>query len=127
MTSKNEPTFPMEPIRLIGLLVRLQDDLSYMGECISDDLTGEAKHAMFRTLAFVDATTFPLYIKTPVIQGLADIDHVLRGNRDLVLCRRRIQDLRRRLANEVALRAGLALPYSAQLYPTFTDKGSNAS
>lgn len=113
-----------EPIQLIGMLVRLQDDLAYLGECVADNLTGEAKFSIFRTQDFVEKTDFPSYIKLPVNEGLAEINDVLRGNRDLLLCRRRIQDLRRRLANEVAFRVGLKLPYSAEMYPPLTNDGS---
>ncbi|MDF1629113.1 MAG: hypothetical protein P1U78_04875 [Alcanivoracaceae bacterium] len=124
--SEEDSKFPLEPIRMIGLLVRLQDDLSYTGECVADNLTGEAKYTLFRTLDFVEKEAFPLYIKSPVHQGLSDIKVSLSG-RDMLMCRRKIQDMRRHLANEIALRAGLDFPYSINLYPPFSSGGVGPS
>jgi hypothetical protein len=107
-------------------LLQMQNEGSYVIECLSEDFRAEAVRGMNDAYDCLTKHPLPRVGAEQVKAMLDDAVPALR-NRDLVLCSRKLYRLRRRLANQVAYMLRMKSPYSEQLYPLFGRDESDAS
>lgn len=107
-------------------LVQMQNEVSYVIECLSEDFRAEAVRGMKDAYECLDTHRLP---KSCVEQIEAMLDEAVAplNGRDLVQCSRKMYRLRRRLANQLAYMLHMKSPYSEQLYPLFGRDESDVS
>lgn len=115
-----------QAVQQIASLLQMQNEVSYVIECLSEDYRAEAIRGM--NDAYECLNTHPLpqgcaeQIKAMLDEAVPPLN-----SRELVLCSRKLYRLRRRLANQVAYMLRMKYPYSEQLYPLFGRDESYAS
>lgn len=107
-------------------LLQMQNEVSYVIECLSEDYRAEAIRGM--NDAYECLKTHPLpqgcaeQIKAMLDEAVPPLN-----SRELVLCSRKLYRLRRRLANQLAYLLRMKSPYAEELYPLFGRDESDAS
>lgn len=107
-------------------LLQMQNEVSYVIECLSEDYRAEAARGMKDAYDCLEKHCLP---QSCVEQIEAMLDEAVPplNSRDLVLCSRKLYRLRRRLANQVAYLLSQKSPYSEKLYPLFGRDESDVS
>lgn len=116
------------PLTTLRELMRLEQEVAYIVESLADDLTGEAKRSIWTLTAQLMQWPLPHHVLTQVGEDLAIAERAMAmGERDIDMASRKTQTIRRRLANEIALRIGNELPFSAQHYPTYSPRADDTA
>lgn len=102
----------------IANLLQMQNEVSYVIECLSEDFRAEAARGMEDAYSCLKKYPLPSSWAEQVKAMLDDAVPPL-NERDLVLCARKLYGLRRRLANQVAGLLGAKSPYTEEYYPLF--------
>lgn len=101
-------------------LLTLENEVMYVIEALSQDFTGEAKSGMTDVLDCLDKTDYGAEIDGHIRGLLAEAREEIIVGHDVPSCSRKVQTIRRRLANEIALMMGDTHPYTVNYYPTYT-------
>ena len=107
-------------------LLQIQNEVSYVIECLAEDCRAEAARGMKDAYNCLEKHCLPRSCVEEIETMLDEAVAPLNG-RDLVQCSRKMYRLRRRLANQVAYMLRVKYPYSEQLYPLFGRDESYAS
>jgi hypothetical protein len=107
-------------------LLQMQNEVSYVIECLSEDFRAEAVRGMRDVYECLSERRLPKSCVEEIETMLDEAVAPLNG-RDLVQCSRKMYRLRRRLANQVAYMLRMKSPYSEQLYPLFGRDESDVS
>jgi hypothetical protein len=102
-------------ILLYGIL-QMENDVSYIIECLSEDCRAEAIRGFHDACDCLDKFPYPTDWREKMKRHLDEAIPPLNG-RDLISASRMMYRLRRRLANQAAWLMDEALPYSEKLYP----------
>lgn len=116
MTEKNKTDSTDEFIRYLRSLIELQNEVVYVIECLAEDFRGEATSGMLDAYKALEKAAFPEKPDQQIRKVLDEAADAIRG-RNLILGGRKLQTVRRRLANEVALLLGEKNPYAYCYYP----------
>jgi|SRR5690554_6386445 len=116
MTDQNTTASTDEFIRYLRSLIELQNEVVYVIECLGEDFRGEATSGMLDVYQALEKAAFPEIPYQQIRKVLDEAADAIRG-RDLILGGRKLQTVRRRLANEVALLLGEKNPYAYCYYP----------
>lgn len=119
MTTSTGQGMNDEARQRLAALLELENEVMYVIEALSEDYRGEASRGMKDAFECVKKLDLPENWIDQMIDMLNEaVDPI--NQRDLVTCSRKLQNLRRRLANEAALMLGQKNPYAYCYYPTFT-------
>lgn len=113
-----------QPVMALNVyaLTSLLHEVSYLQECIAEDLVAEARRSFPEAFECLEAAALPESMQASINRVLYDASlKTGHGERDLPACQRLLQNLRRRLANQLALTQSQATPYSLDVYPVFID------
>ena len=109
---------------LLQNLMQLQNEVSYVIECLGEDFRAEAVRGMVDAYECLQRTVIPVEWREQVNQLLDNAAAPING-RDLVTALRILYRLRRRLANQTASLMAEKLPYSEKLYPLLWEGGDD--
>lgn len=119
METRNEGGIDATGKQCLVALLELENEVMYVIEALSEDCRGEAGRGMRDAFDCIRKLDLPEDWLDQMIDHLNEaVDPI--NQRDLVTCSRKLQRLRRRLANEAALILGQKNPYAYCYYPTFT-------
>jgi hypothetical protein len=116
MTDQTNTLSMKDAIQYLARLTELQNEVVYVIECLGEDFRGEASSGMLDVYKALEKAAFeeiPCQQIRKILDEAADAIRV----RDLILGGRKLQTVRRRLANEVAMLLGEKNPYAYCYYP----------
>lgn len=116
MTDETNALSMKDAIQYLAKLTELQNEVVYVIECLGEDFRGEATSGMLDVYQALEKAAFPEIPYQQIRKVLDEAADAIRG-RDLILGGRKLQTVRRRLANEVALLLGEKNPYAYCYYP----------
>jgi len=121
MTDQNETRQDDNARRYFASLIELQNEVTYVIECLGEDFRGEASRGMADVFSCLDRCTFPEVADEQIRNVLGEAVDAINA-RELILCGRKMQTVRRRLANEVASILGEKNPYAYCYYPLLSSE-----
>lgn len=116
MTDRSDTPSEAPALQYLARLIELQNEVVYVIECLAEDFRGEATSGMLDVYQALEKAAFPEKPDQQIRKVLDEAADAIRG-RDLILGGRKLQTVRRRLANEVALLLGEKNPYAYCYYP----------
>ena len=116
MTDRSDTHSEAPALQYLARLTELQNEVAYVIECLAEDFRGEATKGMLDVYQALEKAAFPESPDVQIRKVLDEAADSIRG-RDLILAGRKLQTVRRRLANEVALLLGEKNPYAYCYYP----------
>ena len=116
MTDQSNAASNTPTLQYLASLIELQNEVVYVIECLAEDFRGEATSGMLDAYKALEKAAFPEKPDQQIRKVLDEAADAIRG-RDLILGGRKLQTVRRRLANEVALLLGEKNPYAYCYYP----------
>ena len=126
MAETKDQDWGEQALVLIVNLLQMENEVSYVIECLSEDFRGEAVRGMQDAYDCLQKHPLPQSCAEQVKQMLDEVMAPLKS-RDLVLCSRKLYGLRGRLANQAAYLLRSKSPYERELYPLFGREDSDAT
>lgn len=118
-------TAPSPEVALIGELITLQELAISAIESLSEDFTGEARHTLHDLYERTRGAALPEEARLAIIRDVEKAQgHLSTWNRNVGACSRTLQEMRRRLANEVALRTGMKPRFPLDDCPPYSQSGA---
>lgn len=107
--------------RLCGL-VCVQNEISYIIECLARDYTGEARNSFSDVDKALGKSCLPEGCIAAISKNMELAQEALShgGGRNAPECARLLETARRRIANEIAIELGMEVPYSQEYYPSLS-------
>ena len=116
MTDRSDTRSEAPALQYLARLIELQNEVVYVIECLGEDCRGEASRGLVDVYEALAKAALPEIPGQQIQKALDEAADAIRG-RDLILGGRKLQTVRRRLANEVALLLGEKNPYAYCYYP----------
>ncbi|MDF1629112.1 MAG: hypothetical protein P1U78_04870 [Alcanivoracaceae bacterium] len=116
MTDQTNILSMKDAIQYLARLNKLQNEVVYVIECLDEDFRGEASRGLVDVYEALEKAAFPESADQQIRKVLEEAVEAINA-RDLILCNRRLQRIRRRLANEIAVLLGEKNPYAYCYYP----------